>query len=143
MKLLFLDFDGVLHPTSATAGQWLVGAGGLAEAMANFECSIVISSSWRHHHPLQRLIKMLPTRLAERVVGTTGAAYIGQQARHMEILAYLEQASDRLPQWRALDDSRFEFPTDCPELIACNPNTGFSLRQATVLRNWLTDKQSL
>ncbi len=81
---------------------------------------------------------MLPACLGARVAGITGEAYVGRHARYMEIRAYLQRAEDPAPQWRALDDSRFEFPTDCGELIACDPNVGFSVKQAAALRKWLT-----
>ena len=48
-KLVFLDFDGVLHPTSATEWILFCRAPHLQQALANHDCGLVISSSWRHH----------------------------------------------------------------------------------------------
>jgi hypothetical protein len=141
MKLLFLDFDGLLHSTNATPGQWLSRADNLAEALAGRECAIVISSRWRHHNYERELVAMLPTRMHARVVGTTGDAYVGRHARYTEILVYLQPVAGPASPWRALDDSRFVFPADFPELIACEPNIGFSGEQAAALRKWLTDGQ--
>jgi len=40
-------------------------------------------------------------------------------------------------EWRALDDSRNEFPPDCPELIAYDPNISMASRQVIALQAWL------
>ncbi|HOF51280.1 MAG TPA: hypothetical protein PKX82_03175, partial [Rhodoferax sp.] len=42
--------------------------------------------------------------------------------------------------WRALDDSFFEFPPSCPELIPCNPNDGMAELQVQVLKQWLAHR---
>lgn len=136
-RLLFLDFDGVLHPTSATPSGRFACTPILAEALADAACEIVISSSWRHHHELTDLVTLLPSFLGNLVVGSTGEASIGKHARFMEIQAYLRDFAPGAT-WRALDDSLFEFPPRCPELIACDPNFGFTFREAGRLRRWLT-----
>lgn len=80
---------------------------------------------------------MVPRAVAERIVAATGAAHIGRFARYVEILNYLSDLP-RPMDWRALDDSRWEFPNGA-NLISCNPNTGFTEETATVLKQWLLD----
>jgi hypothetical protein len=70
------------------------------------------------------------------VVGTTGDPHVGRWPRYHEIKTYLARES-ALADWRALDDSRIEFPTTCRELIACNPNLGIQEAQLERLREWL------
>ena len=48
---------------------------------------------------------------------------------------YLGGVSPR--DWRALDDSAFEFPDTCPQLIRCNGGIGVTERELTTLRVWL------
>lgn len=138
--LLFLDFDGVLHPASAYATAPFSRAPLLEEALAGFEVRLVVSSSWRFHHSLPEIRSRLPRALASRLVGTTGDPHLGQHARYHEIHAWLGGVSDAAP-WRALDDSAFEFPSACAELILCDPNIGLDEAVAGHLRDWLLGTQ--
>ena len=114
-KVLFVDFDGVLHPT--THGSKLLSQLPLLEsAIESHDCALVISSSWRFH--------------------ITGEAYIGAYARFHEINAYAMQHG--IVNWRALDDSYWEFPQGCSQLIRCNPNSGLTQREVKVLSEWLS-----
>jgi hypothetical protein len=132
---LFLDFDGVLHPSTCAPERLFERAEPLAAALRGVACEVVISSSWRHHHPLPELLQHLPHELAERVIGHTGPAYVGRWARWHEIEAWRALYARGAP-WRALDDSTFEFPPQCVELIACDPNLGIAVAQAKALRTW-------
>jgi hypothetical protein len=140
-RLLFLDYDGVLHPTSAVDADLFCRAELLLEALGGADCSIVISSSWRHHHPMRSLLARLPPRLAHRVVGATAEPHIGRWPRYHEIVSYA-QGYAPAADWRALDDSLIEFPPGCPELIACHPNHGFGKEQFRALRGWLAQPSS-
>jgi len=136
VPLLFLDFDGVLHPGSGVDSGFLCRALDLEEALSGHDLRIVVSSSWRFHMEMEEIVGMLPPGLAQRVVGVTGEAHIGRWPRFHEIRAWV-QAQEPHPNWRALDDARLEFPSPCPELIACDPRTGFGVEQAGELRRWL------
>lgn len=135
-KVLFLDFDGVLHPTSH--GSALLSQLPLFEsAVEQHDCAIVISSSWRFHMDLEKLRGHFSTEVRERILGVTGEPYIGAYARFHEINAYvLEQG---IADWRALDDAYWEFPKDCSQLIRCNPNTGLTVSEVNRLQAWLKD----
>lgn len=135
--LLFLDFDGVLHPASAYQTRAFCHAPTLAQCLAPYDCDIVISSSWRFSHSLDEIRSLLPRELALRVTGVTGPAYVGRHARYVEILRYL--SGSRLPNgsWRALDDARWEFPTGLQNLIVCDPNAGLAARELRALERWL------
>ena len=137
-KLLFLDFDGVLHPTHFAGEDPFNRADLLEEVLANLQVEIVISSSWRFTHSVSKLQKMLPSSISKLIIGTTGAPVIGKHPRFNEIQVYLNYREDA--DWRALDDSYWEFPSPCPQLIRCNPNTGMSQKQALELNQWLRGK---
>ena len=137
-RLLFLDFDGVLHPTSVTESKPLFCREHVLQAtLAGTDCEIVISSSWRHHHIPQELLARLSPAIRVRVVGFTGNAHIGKWPRYQEIKNYLMDNGN--PSWRALDDSRNEFPPGCAQLLWCNPNRGIEGPQVTALNKWLQD----
>jgi hypothetical protein len=133
-KVLFLDFDGVLHPTDH--GAILLSQLPTFESVVeNHDCSIVISSSWRFHHDLVELKKHFSAPIREQIIGVTGDAYIGAFARFHEINAYVEYHG--IQNWRALDDFFWEFPQGCSNLIRCNPNTGLSIFEVNQLQAWL------
>jgi hypothetical protein len=136
--ILFLDFDGVLHPASDYTLNPFCRAPDLAEALAESTCRVVLSSSWRIGYSLPELRRRLPSSLADRVIGCTGPAHIGRLARYHEILHYLTEHPANLP-WRALDDAIWEFPAECSQLIACDPNYGVAKAQLRTLHAWLND----
>jgi len=134
-KLLFLDFDGVLHPTHFAGESPFSKAHLLEETLAQFAPKIVVSSSWRFTHSLEKLQKMLPTVIGQLIIGATSSAIIGKHPRFQEIQNYLDGYGP--VDWRALDDSHWEFPSPCPKLIRCNPNTGITDKQILELQQWL------
>jgi hypothetical protein len=86
--VLFLDFDGVLHPNLAAEGQMFSRAPLLAQALEGLHVDIVVSSSWRFQWELAHLRALLPAALQAKVRGVTGPAYVGRHARWHEINAY-------------------------------------------------------
>ena len=135
-KLLFLDFDGVLHPTHFAGEDPFNRVHLLEETLKGSNIAIVISSSWRFTHSLEKLQKLLPNSISSLVIGITGPPVIGKHPRYQEIVNFLR--SYGASNWKALDDSYWEFPSPCPELIRCNPNTGFSEKQIQELSQWIT-----
>ena len=135
-KILFLDFDGVLHPTHFAGEDPFNRVYLLEEVLADQALGIVISSSWRFTHSIEKLQKLLPSSISKLVIGVTGAPVIGKHPRYHEIQAYLRSRGQA--NWRAIDDSYWEFPSPCPELIRCNPNTGITEKQVAVLQNWVS-----
>ncbi|QWE02066.1 HAD domain-containing protein [Polynucleobacter sp. JS-JIR-II-b4] len=134
-KLLFLDFDGVLHPTHFAGEDPFNRVHLLEETLAGSNIRIVISSSWRFTHSLKKLQKLLPDSISSLVIGVTGSPVIGKHPRYQEIVNFLQ--SHGASNWKALDDSYWEFPSPCPELIRCNPNTGISDKQMKELSQWM------
>jgi hypothetical protein len=135
-KLLFLDFDGVLHPTSASEDERFSRVHLLDAIWPNDGCGIVISSSWRNFFPFTALVAHFPPAMRGCVIGITGPPYVGRWPRYQEIKAYLSRHGP-LAEWRALDDAWFEFPAKCPELILCDPNLGIQEPQLQLLGAWL------
>ena len=135
-RFLFLDFDGVLHPT--THGSILFSnAHDLEGIFSKQQCNIVISSSWRFHVGLEEIKLRLPDVIQPHIMGLTGEAYIGQYARYHEIIGYLYDRDKHFAEWKALDDSWIEFSEDCESLIRCNPNTGITDQEVSQLLDWL------
>ena len=129
--IVFLDFDGVLHPADylnfSTINGELVLANDVrfcwAKALWNlireFDCQLVIHSSWRNSYTLEQLRNFLPVELGMRVVAiTTG------NNRYQSILGYVEKSE--VASYIILDDAADEFPNDCVELLLCKDDKGIS-----------------
>ena len=125
--LLFLDFDGVLHPK---------GAGGLhftrlpaLEAFlrepAALDVRIVISSTWRHAYGLPKLRNFFSPDIAARIIeGTpTLTDYASEYERGEEIEVWL--AKNPASVWVALDDEAENFaPRLRRRLVLCDGSQG-------------------
>jgi len=137
MRLISLDFDGVLHPTmradtvvhTAHFG-WLPV---LVRLLAPYpDVRVLVHSTWRTTYDEDEL-RLLLGALGERVVG---AAPPGP--RHQSVLDWLGQHPE-VTSYRILDDEASDFGSPPPvELILCEPTTGVSAPEVlTTLRDWL------
>lgn len=142
--ILFLDFDGVLHPNLCEPSAWFSRMSFLEEALVNADVRVVISSSWRFHHSYAALARRFPVNLRLLLDGTTGEAFVGTHARFREITAWLAQygAGSAGTHWRALDDAAFEFPKECPALIHCDGATGMTAEDVLVVQQWLASSRN-
>ncbi len=134
-KILFLDFDGVLHPSHFREGSEFSKIPLLEELTSKYDFQIVISSSWRFHYSLPELKAKLGKKLGDIVIDMTGEACGSYHARFNEISEWLEFHPKC--DWRALDDSKVEFPADCRNLILCDSRIGVNQSQITELVEWL------
>jgi len=135
-KFLFLDFDGVLHSTKDYAALF-ENVNSLTQLVVNYPIQIVISSSWRFQFDLTQLKSYFPQQIQHKIVGATGKEVVDKYPRYHEIKNYLKERDKSLCDWRALDDTSFEFPTNCEQLILCNPNFGLQQKQLDILEQWL------
>lgn len=134
--VLFLDFDGVLHPNRCAPTDCFCLLPPLAATVAQFDVTVVISSTWRFRKSLRWIKKLFPPAVRKQIVGTTGDPWPGQYARWREARDYLRDhpASD----WRALDDFDWEFPPRCPQLIHCDGDRGCTRVELDILADWLS-----
>jgi hypothetical protein len=150
LKVLFLDFDGVLHPLglAPAAGAPVAGkprvravpvdlfcwAPLLSELLAPFpEVGIVVHSTWRDNRGIQDLARCLGP-LAPRLLGATAGG-----PKLASIRAYLAAHPD-VASYRVLDDVPLAPSAELPQLIRCDSRTGVSrpvVQQA--LRAWLAE----
>jgi hypothetical protein len=134
MRVLFLDFDGVLHAgpkvEAATAHWcWLPA---LSQLLARHEdVRIVVHSTWRYDYNVEEL-RELVGRLGDRVVGATPAG-----GRLESIEAWLADHPG-VSTFRILDDAEREFYRLPEELILCDPALGITDPAARkLLLDWL------
>lgn len=141
--IIFLDFDGVMHPVNQL--DLFCREEHLARVLRDFpSVEIVISSAWRKTHTLTKLQTFFLTDLRERIIGVTPVFQIGDAdtrtvpgARYHEIQKYLADTGKRNRRWIALDDDPEFFPPRCAGLLLCDGKHGFGVAEEKTLRAWL------
>lgn len=142
--ILFLDFDGVLHPEPCYDDTQLFCHRELFESVIR-ECpdvEIVISSTWRHKRSLDEIRSLFSPRVSEKIVGVTPnwadllelQAVIGQYPRHVEVEGYLRQSGKPWQEWVALDDRGYWFKPFLRNLVRCDPAVGMTPEIAESLK---------
>lgn len=136
--ILFLDFDGVLHPdavylrhgrptlvyTRQPGASLFMWSEHLVDILAQHpQVRIVLSTSWARHLGFSRAKKRLPAVLRERCIGATwhsamrgGGGMYGRtfstwwdsSTRYQQIARYVERAG--LQEWLAVDDDDEGWP---------------------------------
>ena len=143
-RLIFLDFDGVLHSVRSNA-RLFEHIGRMAQVLeAHPEVRVVVSSSWRNAHDEEALQGFLRP-LAERMLGLT--PQLAGALRQHEIEAWLNDNATRyaaedaagceVSDWIAIDDMPRLFKLSCPWLLATDPLTGMDQKAWAYLQSWL------
>jgi len=145
MRVLFLEFDGVLHPFSATArfapvaplkravqDAWLFRWAWILDDLLDGhpDVGIVVHSNWRLLAPDDELQSFLGP-LAPRFAGTTAPG-----PRWDSIARVVQE--NHLHDFKILDALPHAFPPGLPELIICDPEAGLqALSVQRQLERWL------
>lgn len=144
--ILFLDFDGVLHPDAVflsrngpvlrSDGRLFMWADLLEDALQDFPAvKIVLSTSWVRHLGFSKAKKRLPLGLQGRIIGSTWHSSMEKQmseqiwwdsaTRHAQITRFL--ARSRPTTWIALDDDAVGWGAEHAErLVLTDAATGIS-----------------
>ena len=148
--ILFLDFDGVLHPARAYMGRdgpalrgdgsLFMWADGLIELLAEHRhVQIVLSTSWARHLPFELVRDFLPVSLRRRVVGSTWhriqtdpdfsrglqLSYWRDASRYQQVKRWVN--IHRLRCWVAIDDNAEGWDlSDRARLVQTDAETGLS-----------------
>lgn len=147
--ILFLDFDGVLHPDPCSDESLLLSELPLLESVLH-DCQhvdVVITSTWRLKRSITRLRDLFSPSLRERIIDVTPerrdfqdlAETIGHTyQRSIEIEAWLRSSREPWRPWIALDDRPEWFRPFCKNLVRCDPATGLTASTALELRRRFT-----
>lgn len=142
--ILFLDFDGVLHPETALSTRadfqhrpllWRI----LREVP---EVKVVFATSWRNSHTLEELVSLVTTGggedLVKRFVGVNPVVDKASREqrdlghRREECLQWIQENRSQFPYWKkhipwmALDDVAYWYGLPCFELHLTNYQTGLT-----------------
>ncbi len=133
--IIFLDFDGVLHPVNRPDGAFT-----LIKPFENLMCDfpnidIVISSSWREQHNIAELRSLFSSAIQMRIVDITPIMnHLEHKFLYAEIVTWMREEGREYEGWVALDDSEWLFPPSCPNLILVDPVLGFDRKIEDALR---------
>lgn len=144
--ILFLDFDGVLHPEPCfDSGRLFCFLPRLENILRDFtDVEIVISSTWRETRSLDTLRDFFHPDIRHRIIGVTPKwsehselfDVIGYQ-RQTEVEAWLRASSEPWARWLAIDDKPYLFRPFLSSLIKTKSLTGFDENVETKLRSVL------
>jgi hypothetical protein len=146
-KILYLDFDGVLHPDAVylVKGQPVLKRDGLSlfewaplleSVLGEFpDVSIVLSTSWVRAKGFSYARDWLTPALAARVIGATWHSQMSNDfednqrfdfgTRHQQIR--LDAHRRGLKRWVAIDDDTRAWPEkDLPWLVVCDSDLGLA-----------------
>jgi hypothetical protein len=103
--VLFLDFDGVLHPCQSGSfrhmplfEQWL---------LTHPSVEVVVSSTWRETHTFTELCSLFPATVRDRIIGTTPV--FEDRLREDEIQHFA--CRHGIAHWFCIDDQVSDFPS--------------------------------
>lgn len=156
LPVIYLDFDGVLHPDAAYrtkkgivlknyAGHSLFeNAALLSEVLRPYpQVRIVLSTSWVKELGYQKALERLPLELADRVIGATW--HTRMDARQWSYMTRYEQiqrhaSRHSVSNWLALDDDTHDWHFEAlHRVVQCDTRYGFTLEpQLHQLKSWLT-----
>ncbi len=145
--ILFLDFDGVLHPQFE---------GGMVPEDVAFchryafeavmrvfpSVQIVISSTWPLVFDLDNLRNRFSADIGGRIIGVTPSVEstraIGINRREVEISKWLFANGMQAEPWLALDDAPWLFGSHRDRVVVCQSMVGFDAQVAIELRSRLS-----
>lgn len=140
--ILFLDFDGVLHPR-APGKALFSNLARLEAVLREFEfVEVVITSTWRENMSFEELQALFSPDIRPRVIGVTPVVEIEFPAgphgtREEEIRLFLEQGKYQERSWLALDDEERLFQPGGANLVICPTQIGFDEEAEKRLRKRL------
>jgi hypothetical protein len=141
MVYLFLDFDGVTHPVSAT-GQYFREANlaAIHSSIDQLNVDIVITSTWRLDNSLAKIQAYLG-ELGKYVVGFTPEVNepFLHHIRQVEVELFLKQQREETMPWVAVDDTPAFYRDDAPVIIT-DGKIGFTDQDAIPLRELIISK---
>lgn len=146
--ILFLDFDGVLHPEPCFDDAKLFCFLPKLESVLRDhpQINIVISSTWRESRSLRELQDLFSQDIAQRVIGVTPCWHdypelldvVGYQ-RHAEILAWIRNSDEPWVRWIAIDDKSYLFKPFLKNLVRTQSTIGFDVAADGKLRSLICE----
>lgn len=128
--ILFVDFDGVLHPNSDDSDHFSCAPLLWELLRRHRDVRVVLSTGWRFERPLDELRRLACQNggedVAERVIDATPLLRhdADEQSRERDCLAWLAANKRDGEPWLALDDMPGLFSRGASNLYQVNPKRG-------------------
>lgn len=144
--LLFLDFDGVLHPLHCHESRHFSNLELFEQTVRPIDgLQIVISSTWRLSRSLEQLRERFSPDVAKRIVGccplfrslSDVSPSLVSYEREAECRAWLRAYAAPWTRWLAVDDSPWLFRPFSKNLLVLNKRTGLDAAACVDLRRRL------
>ncbi|MBK6595436.1 MAG: hypothetical protein IPG23_23505 [Burkholderiales bacterium] len=142
VQVLFLDFDGVMHPEFFHESKHFVHLGTFETMIrAAPHVELVISSTWRQKRSLNELKALFTADVAARIIGTTPLyaqledvpdALVGYE-REAECRNWLRQQGRTAQEWLAVDDRSWNFRPFNPHVFLVDGEVGLDVHAAAKL----------
>lgn len=136
-KIIFTDIDGVFHDGNTPLFVW---AKHLWALIAPYRVMLVIHSSWRHTHSVERIRSQFPGYLQERVLASTEGT-----DPYESVLRFVEL--NDVDDFIVIDDDVSRFPSDWiaqGRFVLCETGTGLSSRSVlNQISKFLTNDRSM
>lgn len=128
--ILFLDFDGVLHPMPANDEGLFCRTPLLWQILrACPHVEVVFSTSWREMHDFELLLDVAThgggEDMAHRFIGATDESDDAKPLRESECHAWM-QVNRPMSDWIALDDQESRFLSNSSNLYLVDYRTGLT-----------------
>jgi hypothetical protein len=146
--ILFLDFDGVLHPEPCyRSADLFCNLPRLERVLRHFSSvEVVITSTWRESRSMSEMQAVFAPDIAKRVIGATPdfrtlddpTDRLLGYPRQLEIEAWMRLHRSAWEKWAALDDRPYLFRPFLPNLVVCNSAAGFDEAVELELRQKLS-----
>lgn len=147
VQVLFLDFDGVMHPEFCHESKHFVHLETFEAVMrAAPHVEVVISSTWRQKRSLDELKALFTADVAARIVGTTPLYAqldgvpdsLQGYEREAECKSWLRQHGRVTQEWLALDDRSWNFRPFNRNVLLVDGSVGLNAEAAQTLLDRLT-----
>lgn len=135
--ILFLDFDGVLHPAPCIERELFAHLPKFERWLrTHAEIEVVISSSWRNQVPWLEIVDRFSPDVQARIVGRTPSRFqivgslvpaeVAIYKREAEIFDWRRTHGRLSDPWIAVDDIPSWFSHGCANLMLVDPATGIT-----------------
>lgn len=142
VQILFLDFDGVMHPEFCHESKHFVHRD-IFEAVVRAapHVELVISSTWRNRRSLDELKALFTADVAAQIIGATPLyaqledvpdALVGYE-REAECRHWLRQQGRATQEWLAVDDRSWNFRPFNSHVFLVDGNVGLDAGAAAKL----------
>lgn len=142
--IIFLDFDGVLHPEPCSRPELLLCELPRVErVLRDFpQAQVVVSSTWRDTRTLGELQSLFSPDVALQVIGVTPPwrdleDIVYNYQRQAEVEAWLRKNRSPWDRFAVLDDRAWLFSPFYAPLLKCDPATGMDDQVEQQLRDRL------